>query len=302
MARRGSGGACEQSTYLVCDPDYGSGLLQKLNSMRTNYSLTDTVLCVDHEEFSCHKSVLAASSAYFQAMFTSGLKESCQARISFSEVSSWILKGIIDYAYSGHLEINNENAQEMMAASNQFAYPRIAEACSEFLQQQLHSSNCLEIEKFAIHHNCLKLQKCANVYVLENFSTVIDHDEFLELDVEHLKKYISSDLIDVRAEEIVFDAVMRWVKYDVDERCSFLPELLDKVRLGVLEMHSLNIIEQEPLVVASPECLSLVTQAQDLKTVIEGQAGKRRCSLQDCSQVFFFLAYIYIYIYMQYEC
>jgi hypothetical protein len=74
---------------------------------------------------------------------------------------------------------------------------------------------------------------------------------------------------------------MRWVKFDVDERRNYLPELLENVRLGVLDMHSLSLIERDPLVAASPECYSLVTRAQQLKTSMEGQLGKRRRSMQD---------------------
>ena len=215
---------------------------------------------MEQEEFPCHKNVLAVSSAYFQAMFTSDLKESREVRISFSEVSAWTLKRIIDYAYSGQLEITHDNAQEMMAAGNHFEYPRIVEACAEFLRRQLHPSNCLE---------------------MENFSSVVEYDEFLELPIERLKHYISSDFIDVRNEEIVYEAVMRWVKFDVDDRRHYLPELMDKVRLGVLDIHSLSLIERDPLVASSAECYSLVTQAQQLRAAIEGQVGKRRRSMQD---------------------
>jgi hypothetical protein len=281
MARRGSEMTPDQGKYLLHDPDFGDDMLRRLNSLRSSALFTDTILCVEHEEFPCHRNVLAASSPYFEAMFTSDLRESHEMKISFSDVSAWTLKRIIDYAYSGHLEINNDNAQEMMAAGNQFAYPRIVDACAEFLRKQLHPSNCLEIENFALHHNCSKLHKEANAFILENFTSVVDHEEFLELSPERLKEYISSDFIDVRNEEIVFEAVMRWVKFDVDERRNYLPELLENVRLGVLDMHSLSLIERDPLVAASPECYSLVTRAQQLKTSMEGQLGKRRRSMQD---------------------
>ena len=281
MAQRENDMASDQGKHVLCDDDFGDILLKKLNDLRSSSLFTDTILCVEHEEFPCHRNVLASSSPYFEAMFTSDLKESREMKISFNEVSAWTLKRIIDYAYSGYLEINHDNAQEMMAAGNQFAYPRIVDACAEFLTKQLHPSNCLEIENFALHHNCSKLQKDANAFILENFSNVVEHDEFLELPPERLKLFVSSDFIDVRNEEIVYEAVMRWVKYDVDDRRNFLPELLENVRLGVLDMHSLSLIERDPLVAASPECYSLITQAQQLRSSMEGQQGKRRRSMQD---------------------
>lgn len=285
MARRGSELTSDQNSYLLQDQDYGGEILSRLNAFRSESVFTDTILCVGQEEFPCHRNVLAVSSPYFQAMFTSDLKESREVRISFNEVSPWTLKRIIDYAYSGHLEITLDNAQEMLAAGNHFEYPRIVDACAEFLRRQLHPSNCLEIENFAALHNCIKLQQSANAYALENFALVVDYDEFLALSVERLKGYVSSDFVDVRSEETVYDAVMRWVKFDVDERKAYLPELLERVRLAVMDMHSLSLIELEPLVAGSSECYSLVAQAQSLRLSMEGQAGKRRRSMQSDPQV-----------------
>lgn len=284
MARNNSEATVDQGSYLLQDQDYGGEILSKLNAFRSECFFTDTILCVGHEEFPCHRNVLAVSSPYFQAMFTSDLKESREVRISFSDVSPWTLKRVIDYAYSGQLEITHDNAQEMLAAGNHFEYPRIVDACAEFLCHQLHPSNCLEIENFAALHNCTKLQQRANAFVLENFLQVVEHDEFLELPVDRLKLYISSDFIDVRNEESVYEAVMRWIRYDIDDRKAFLPVLMEEIRLPMLDMHSLSLIERDPLVAASAECYAMVAHAQHFKASQEGQAGKRRKSMQD-SQV-----------------
>ncbi len=41
-------------------------------------------------------------------------------------------------------------------------------------------------------------------YTLENFSTVVEHEEFCEIPLERLVTYLASDLIDVRTEETVY--------------------------------------------------------------------------------------------------
>ncbi|CAK8689055.1 unnamed protein product [Clavelina lepadiformis] len=48
-----------------------SNILNKINSQRLNKKFCDVVLFVDEEEFPTHRAVLAASSEYFDAMFSS---------------------------------------------------------------------------------------------------------------------------------------------------------------------------------------------------------------------------------------
>ncbi|GFO40755.1 kelch-like protein 21 [Plakobranchus ocellatus] len=269
-------------SHVLDESEYGQSILAKLNEFRQDSLFTDAVLCVGQEEFPCHKNVLAVSSPYFQAMFTSDLRESRENRISFNEVSPLTLKRVIDYAYSGKVEITTSNAQEMLAAACLFQYPAIVTACEEFLEKQLHASNCLCIEMFAQLHSCTTLQESAHKYALENFTSVIENDEYLDLSIERLQDYISSDLIDVRTEETVFNAVLRWVKFDLDKRQKFLPEVLANVRLAVLDFSSLKLIENEPLVSSSEKCLELLQEAEQLKQSFhETEGGKRRRSMQD---------------------
>ncbi|CAE1297931.1 KLHL21 [Acanthosepion pharaonis] len=214
-------------------------------------------------------------------MFTSDLRESREARVCISEVSPWTLKRVIEYAYSGRIAITDENAQELLAAGSLFEYPDIVGACCEFLRRQLDHNNCLGIERFAQVHSCKELQTDAHKYTLENFSMVVKSDEFLELSPERLLIYISSDLIDVRKEEIVYDAVIRWVRYDLDDRSRHLTSLLQQVRLPIVELSYLREIEADPLIYNQPDCLDLIREAQVQHESVSNQQGKRRRSMQN---------------------
>jgi hypothetical protein len=81
--------------------DYSSEMLNRLNSLRSEKIFTDATVCVGQEEFLCHRNVLAASSPYFRAMFTSELREGKETLVSFNDISPWIMKRIIDYIYTG---------------------------------------------------------------------------------------------------------------------------------------------------------------------------------------------------------
>ncbi|XP_014775076.2 kelch-like protein 21 [Octopus bimaculoides] len=267
--------------YLLQNPNYTLDLVKRLDSLRIEATFTDAILCVQHEEFPCHRNVLAVSSPYFKAMFTSDLRESRESRICISEVSPWTLKRVIEYAYSGRIAINAENALQLLAAGSLFEYPDIVSACCEFLRRQLDHNNCLGIEQYAQVHSCHDLQNDAHKFALENFSMVVKSDEFLDLSLDRLLTYTSSDLIDVRKEEVVYDAVMRWVKYDLDERKQHLTCLLQQVRLPIVDLGYLQEIESDPVISNQSDCLNMVREAQVQHESVSNQQGKRRRSMQN---------------------
>ena len=273
-----------QEKYVLEETNYGHELLKNLNSLRTSHLFTDATLFIEHEELYCHRNILAASSPYFRAMFTHKLREGEKAEVSFQDVSPWTLKRIIDYVYTGRLEITIDNAQELLAAASQFEYPAIVQACCNFLEKHLHPSNCLGIENFALLYACDNLIERAHKYALENFSTVVDCEEFLELSIDRMLEYLASDWIDVRTEETVYDSVMRWIDFDTDKRKGYLFDLLSQVRLPVIDMNNLKSMAEEPLIRNCEDCLQLVREAQEQHESIHDQYGRRRRSMQN-SQV-----------------
>lgn len=282
--RRGSEPIIEQ-TLIVHNPNFGEDALNKLNQLRSEESFTDAILCVDSVEFPCHRNVMAISSPYFKAMFTIDLKESKTNRIEVNDVTPVTLRRVIDYAYTGRLEVNVDNAQEMLAAGSMFQYPAIVDACCEFLAKHLHSSNCLGIENFAQMHSCSKLEREAHQYALENFSSVVDHEEFLDIPLERLVIYLASDLIDVRNEEIVYDAAMSWLRHDLPQRQPFLSQILENIRLVTVDRTYLeDVIEKEPLIQSVEACAFMIEEAKKYhETKDQQQQGggtTRRRSMQ----------------------
>ena len=55
-------------------------------------------------------------------------------------------------------------------------------------------------------------------YLKFDLFSVLQHEEFLELTKSRVIDYISDDDINVSREEIVYEAVKRWVAHDHDSR------------------------------------------------------------------------------------
>ncbi len=70
---------------------------------------------------------------------------------------------------------------------------------------------------------------------MEHFPTVATNsNELLELDSTALVELLSSDDLNVKNEELVFDAITRWISHNPEERKNNILELLKCVRLGLL--------------------------------------------------------------------
>lgn len=68
----------------------------------------------------------------------------------------------------------------------------------------------------------------------EHFLEVIQNQEFLLLPTAEIVKLLSSDDINVPDEETIFQALMLWVRYDVQNRQQDLGVLLAYIRLPLL--------------------------------------------------------------------
>lgn len=86
----------------------------------------------------------------------------------------------------------------------------------------------------------------------------MESEEFMDLPVNQLMDIISSDELNVRSEEQVFNAVMAWVKYNVTERRPFLGQVLEHVRLPLLSPKFLVGTVGSDLLIKSDEVHLLV--------------------------------------------
>lgn len=125
-------------------------------------------LVAENVEITAHRMVLASCSPYFYAMFNS-FEESKQDKITLQGVDSHALSLIVNYIYTAEVLVTEENVQVLLSAANLLQLTDVRDACCDFLQSQLHPSNCLGIRQFADLHGCLELLKYAEAYIEQHF-------------------------------------------------------------------------------------------------------------------------------------
>ncbi|XP_072191845.1 kelch-like protein 4 isoform X2 [Excalfactoria chinensis] len=234
---------------------------RKMENYLQQKQLCDVLLIAGDQKIPAHRLVLSAVSDYFAAMFTNDVREAKQEEIKMEGVDPDALKALVHYAYTGILELKEDTIESLLAAACLLQLSQVIEVCCNFLMKQLHPSNCLGIRSFGDAQGCTELLKVAHTYTMEHFTEVIKNQEFLLLPANEIAKLLSSDDINVPDEEVIFQALMMWVRHDLQNRQQDLGMLLSYIRLPLLPPQLLADLENSPMFADDLECQKLLMEA-----------------------------------------
>lgn len=250
----------------IPDEEYSVMILQSLNKQRKeNERLCDISLVVGETTIPAHRSVLAASSPYFLAMFTAGMKESVSNVVEMKDVQPEIITHLIDYVYTGKLElVNSENVESYLQHATLLQLEKACKICCDFLEKQLEPLNCVGIRRFAAVHQCKDFLVKIDLFIKDHFMEIVNSEEFVAFSLPVLKSIISDQGLKIDNEEQVYNAVMKWVQHDATERGPKLNILLAQVKLPLLSKDFImNLVDKEPLVKRNLKCRDLLDDAKN---------------------------------------
>uniref|UniRef100_A0A9J7ZDQ8 Kelch-like protein 3 n=1 Tax=Cyprinus carpio carpio TaxID=630221 RepID=A0A9J7ZDQ8_CYPCA len=233
-----------------------------MNDLRSRRMLCDVLLVAGEVEVPAHRVVLASCSPYFCAMFTGDMSESKAHHVEIRDVDGQTLLKLVDYIYTAEIEVSEDNVQVLLPAASLLQLMDVRQVCCDFLQTQLHSTNCLGIRAFADLHACTGLLSQAHAYAEQHFTDVMVGEEFMALSLQQVCSLISSDKLTVSTEEKVFEAMIAWIKHDKEARLEHMPKLMQHVRLPLLSRDYLvQIVEEEPLIKNNNTCKDFLIEA-----------------------------------------
>lgn len=219
-------------------PRHPQLLLQGLADLRHGGTLCDVILRAGSVHVRAHRVVLAGCSPYFRAMFTSSLSEQHKDCIELHCIKPTALKQLIDFAYSGEIEVTQANVLDLLPAARLLQMSGVLEECCDFLEGQLHVSNCVGVAKYAHLHACTDLLQKCQLFQCRNFTEVVARsEEFLQIaEVEEVKEIISSDNLRAESESQVYESIEKWINVNPSAREKHFVELVKCVRFPFLTL------------------------------------------------------------------
>ena len=256
--------------------DHAKGCFGVMAELWREGKLCDVRLELEGRVFLAHRIVLAGSSPYFAAMFTSHMEESRASAITLHGILPKALELLLNYCYTSRIVITADNVQDLLPAADILQLSWVCKVCSTFMKNQLDTNNCLGICAFANTYSCTELQRAAGCFAQQHYQEVLEGGEFLELGPAELAELLQSDDLNVQNEEQVFESFMKWVEYDIAGRRAHMASILKHVRLPLLDRgYLVSRVGIEPLVRTCEGCRDLVDEAKDYLLLPE-----QRCKLQ----------------------
>ncbi|XP_078353481.1 kelch-like protein 25 [Oculina patagonica] len=251
--------AAEQAAFCV-------ELTKRLNMERKQDHLCDiTLVTKDDKEFKAHRNVLSAASPFFHKLLQSDMKENREGIARFEEISGSVMEDVLEFIYTGSVEITQENSKDLIATGNYLLIPGLKTVSGRFLEGQMTKSNCISTFYFAEKYQCDELIANSRKFIHANFaSQVAEMDEFLNLEAKEVERWISDDEISVPDEIDVFRIILKWVKHDKSNRKAAFEELFRHVQLVFLSRDYLFDVVTNELVQENSRCLRLTSDAMKL--------------------------------------
>ena len=172
---------------------------------------SDVTLVVENgKEFQAHRHVLSKASPFFDKLLNSDMKEANEGIVRLEMVTESSLRDILEFIYTGSVQISTEdNARELIAIADYFLLSEVKTIAGRILMRNLNVLNCISIYRFAEIYRCEELISDTKKFILANFTSVAKTEEFLDtMSIKEVEMWISSDEIDVSAEEDVFKFIL----------------------------------------------------------------------------------------------
>ncbi|KAK3881543.1 hypothetical protein Pcinc_014015 [Petrolisthes cinctipes] len=256
---RGSSGGQDE---LFHSPHHAKVALRRMEDYYTRGQLCDVTLVAGGRRIRAHRLVLSAASDYFAAMFTSPVLEATQEEVALRDMDAEALLTLVNYCYTGSLELHEDTVEVVLSTAHHLLLTEVVGVCCEYLAKQLHPANCLGIQLFADTQGCSELHRLASKFTAEHFEDVMQHQEFVQLPPDEAARLLASDDLNVPSEELIFQALVLWLKHDLEGRNKEMARLLALVKLPLLSPQFLtDHIGTNALFSEDRACQELVMEA-----------------------------------------
>lgn len=152
----------------------------------------DVTFAVEGELIPAHKAILCGRSEHFRAMFTSGMRESQAEVIDVHDITLPAFNALLNYLYSGVVEITEDNVVELLMISNQYTLTHLQEQCECYVEKGIYKDNAAYILEMAHRYQTHHLRTIAMNYMLQQRDHVMRTEGFQELSDELLQEFKSN--------------------------------------------------------------------------------------------------------------
>ncbi|XP_059160856.1 uncharacterized protein LOC131944317 [Physella acuta] len=187
----------------------------------TNTASCDFTIVVDGTEFNSHREILSSTSAYFDALFRSNMRETKERRVELQGMTSETFNVVLNFIHQRVHGLTADNIDDIWEAANRLDIAIYLKEIEHFVIENLSIDNLWHIYFKAVLINSNNVKEGSLMFMKQNYEHVFRMKEFLNLPFSLVLSCIESDELNVRTEDSVLESILTWVsrgRYKPDRR------------------------------------------------------------------------------------
>ncbi|KAJ5077239.1 pep-cterm sorting domain-containing protein [Anaeramoeba ignava] len=164
--------------------------------------------------FYCHRGILSFRSEYFNALLRSKMKEYQEGKVIFNDISSQTMKNILEYIYTGKIEINEENALETLINSKKLCFEEeLIKFISEYIIKLINIDNAVDILHISNQYDFENIYKYCIYFLTSNFQEIMMSNDFYNISETDLQILLENDNLSIRKEIELLHSIIKWAQF-----------------------------------------------------------------------------------------
>lgn len=131
-----------------------------------------------------HKKILISASDYFKGLFR--FTNQLEHTLNEAVLKEFFLEPIVQFAYTGKINIEGNCVQELLIAANYLPIDFITRTCNAFVAKNITLENVVSLIPFTNQFDLNTLMNEICRFVSDHFKSVPDDASFFELDLNDL--------------------------------------------------------------------------------------------------------------------
>ncbi len=223
---------------------------EDLRNLFQQDELTDVMLAAEGQSIPCHRVLLAAASKFFHGKFVINSESVEHNLLDIEGIDFDTLTSVVSFIYNGRADLTVEKTDKLIPASVSLMLPELTNMCKDFLLHKVKNDTlaCIDIHRIAKANSLGDVRDKAWEVTLNNFQDLTGTVAFKEMPETELQEYIRDKQLNVASEDPVFEAVVTWIRHDVENRKYSFDRLMSNITLSHCSPGFLrDVVRKEPL-------------------------------------------------------
>ena len=197
---------------------HNADTIRALNELRSTYH--DCTLAIGNQTVNAHKNILVIKSDYFRALFVGPLADTDKSEVDLSTITNDIsaVKSVVDFMYSGEIEIDETNYENLMKLSAYLLISKLQKYCEEFIVKSVDINSCINFYFVCMKNGFSDLEDKIFRIVKSRFNDyLISTKELAKLEHSAIKSLFDKGAFEYCTIEKVLNFLLLWIDNNSSE-------------------------------------------------------------------------------------